>query len=284
MGDRLPSHPRESVDVMIRIRRAKSLALYAVLFVVFLYGPVLLVPLFSFNDSIHMMFPLEGFTTRWYADVIYNTSLIRALWNSASVGALAAIVSTAFGLMAAKALTRYRLPGKGLATSVILLPLVVPTICLGIGLLLVVQLALGLPLSLWTIGAGHVLICLPVTILVLMSRLESFDKSLEEASLDLGESAWSTFWRVTFPLAWPGIVSSLLLAFTISLDEFVIAYFLSGTDVTLPIYIWGQLRFPAKLPSVLAVGSLILVVSCLFVVFSILIRQRGIVSMKRAEG
>ena len=94
--------------------------------------------------------------------------------------------------------------------------------------------------------------------LVLISRLEGFDKSLEEASLDLGENAWMTFWRVTFPLAWPGIVSSLLLCFIASFDEFVLAFFLSGNEATLPVFIWSQLRFPARLPGVLALGSCIL--------------------------
>jgi spermidine/putrescine transport system permease protein len=109
-----------------------------------------------------------------------------------------------------------------------------------------------------------------------MSRLEGFDKSLEEASLDLGETGWTTFWRVTFPLALPGIVSSLLLTFIVSFDEFLIAYFLAGNDATLPIYIWSQLRFPYKLPSVLALGAAILVASAVLVVFAEWIRSRGL--------
>ena len=137
-----------------------------------------------------------------------------------------------------------------------MLPLVVPSIILAIALLIVLRKVFDIPLSLWTVGAGHVLICVPFSMLVLMSRLEGFDKSLEEASDDLGENGWMTFWRVTFPLALPGIVSSLLLSFTVSFDEFVIAFFLSGTDQTLPIYIWSQLRFPDKLPMTAGAGTL----------------------------
>ena len=99
-------------------------------------------------------------------------------------------------------------------------------------------------------------VMLPFAITVLMSRFDGFDKSLEEASLDLGENGWMTFWRITFPLALPGIISSLLLTFIVSFDEFLIAYFLAGNEATLPIYIWGQLRFPYKLPAVLALGGL----------------------------
>ena len=111
--------------------------------------------------------------------------------------------------------------------------------------------------------------------LIMVSRLEGFDKNLEEASQDLGENAWSTFWRVTFPLALPGIIASLLLSFTISFDEFILAFFLAGTDTTLPVYIWGQMRFPSKLPAVLALGACILMISFVVVTFAEWFRRRG---------
>jgi spermidine/putrescine transport system permease protein len=123
-----------------------------------------------------------------------------------------------------------------------------------------------------------VLIALPFCTSVLMSRLEGFDRSLEEASRDLGSPAMQTFWRVTFPLALPGIISSLLLGFIISFDEFVIAFFLTGTDNTLPVYLYSQLRFPNRLPGALALGSLILVISTLLVILSEIIRKRGVQS------
>jgi spermidine/putrescine transport system permease protein len=256
------------------------LGLYAIFFVVFLYGPVLLLPMFSFNDSIYVALPLKEFTTRWYVEMANNPALIAALQNSLKVGVSVAIISTALGLLAAKAVTRYRLPGRGPVVGMIMVPLVVPSIILGVALLVVLRKVFDVPLSLWTIGAGHVLICTPFSMLVLMSRLEGFDKSLEEASLDLGESAWSTFWRVTFPLALPGIVSSLLLTFTESLDEFVIAFFLAGNDSTLPLFIWSQLRFPNKLPGVLALGSCILLLSIVIVIVAEMIRRRGVQSSK----
>jgi spermidine/putrescine transport system permease protein len=116
----------------------------------------------------------------------------------------------------------------------------------------------------------------PFALAVLLSRFDGFDKSLEEASLDLGESGWMTFWRVTFPLVMPGVISSLLLSFIVSFDDFLIAFFVSGTQPTLPVFIWSQLRFPARLPGVLALGALILVASCVLVVFAEWMRRRGV--------
>jgi spermidine/putrescine transport system permease protein len=129
---------------------------------------------------------------------------------------------------------------------------------------------------------GHLLICLPFAVAVLMARFEGFDVSLEEASRDLGEDGWMTFWRVTFPLVLPGIVASLLLTFIVSFDDFMIAFFLSGTEATLPVYIWGELRFPARLPRVLALGAVILVASVLVIAFAEWLRRSGAGHMGRA--
>ncbi len=153
---------------------------------------------------------------------------------------------------ASLALTRYRVPGSGPILSFMMLPLVVPSIVLAVALLVIILRILDLPLSLWTVAAGHLMICIPFAMTVLMSRLEGFDRSLEEASRDLGAGGWSTFRRVTLPLAAPAVISSLLLCFIISFDEFVIAFFLTGTETTLPIFLFSQLRFPNRLPGTLA--------------------------------
>ncbi|MGH6915943.1 MAG: ABC transporter permease [Geminicoccales bacterium] len=261
---------------MARLFRLDFLLLYAVVYMFFIYAPVLLLPLFSVNDAIYVTFPLKGFTFKWYEAMINNAGLLSALENSVKVGVVVAIVSTAFGLLAAKSVTRYDLPWKGPITGLIMLPLVVPYIILGIALLSFLRKVLGVDLSLITVGAGHLLICVPFSMLVLISRLEGFDKNLEEASLDLGESGWSTFWRVTFPLAMPGIVASLLLSFTTSFDEFLLAFFLAGNDTTLPVFIYSQLRFPNRLPGTLALGSCILVASFVLVTFSEWLRRRGV--------
>jgi spermidine/putrescine transport system permease protein len=259
----------------------RGLLAYAVFYLAFLYVPVLFLPLFSFNDSVLIAFPLKGFTTQWYAQMAEDSAMLHALSNSLQVGAATAVVSTLLGLLAAKGLTRYRVPGSGAILALTSLPLFIPDIVLGISLLLLLT-AVGMPLSLVTVIAGHCLICVPFAITILMSRFEGFDKSLEEASLDLGESGWMTFWRVTFPLALPGIVSSLLLTFVVSFDEFLIAYFLAGNEATLPIYIWGQLRFPYKLPAVLALGALILVASAALVALAEWVRSHGLQERRHA--
>ena len=253
----------------------RSLSAYAFAYLAFLYVPVLVLPVFSFNNSEFIAFPLSGFTTRWYAGLAADTAMHHALGNSLKVGLTTALLSTLLGLTAAKAVTRYRLRGAGPALAFISLPLFIPDIVLGISLLLLLGAA-ELPLSLAAVVMGHLLVCVPFALTVLIARFEGFDKNLEEASADLGENGWMTFWRVTFPLMMPGITASLLLTFITSFDEFLVAYFLSGTEATLPIYIWGQLRFPERLPTVLALGAIILTVSVALVVLAEYIRNLGV--------
>jgi spermidine/putrescine transport system permease protein len=258
-------------------RPNRPLAVYALAFTLFLYVPILLIPLFSFNSGLYPRFPLEHFTFTWYVELWGRGPVFDALRNSLQVGLVVAVISTALAIPAAKAISRYRLPGKGPITGFMMLPLVVPGLVFGVALLVVVS-RLGVPLSLYTVGIGHVIICLPFAISILLPRFEGFNRSLEEASADLGENAWWTFWRVTFPAILPGVVASLLLTFTVSFDEFIMAFFLSGTDATLPIYIWTQLRFPQSFPSLLALSSLILILSFALVFFSLWLSRVGRVS------
>jgi len=248
---------------------------YTIGYLLVIYLPVLFLPLFSFNDAIYIAFPMKGFTLRWWVEMIGQTGMLRALANSFIVAVPVSIASTALGICAAKALTSYRLPGSRILTGLFTLPLVIPFIILGIALLIAFDFY-GIELSLISVGIGHILICVPFSLFVLMSRLESFDRSIEEASLDLGETPWSTFWRVTFPVAMPGVIASLLLTFTISFDEFLLAFFLTGNESTLPIYIWSQLRFPAKLPAVLALGTVILLLTFVLVSTAEWLRRKGV--------
>lgn len=257
------------------MKKHAALMMYAFAYLAFLYLPVLFLPLFSFNDSEFIAFPLTGFTTRWYWVLFADEAMQHALANSLKVGVAAALLSTLLGLLAAKAVTGYRLRGTAAALGFISLPLFIPDIVLGISLLLLLG-ALDVPLALGTVILGHLLICVPFALTVLIARFEGFDRNLEEASADLGEGPWMTFRRVTLPLMLPGIAASLLLTFITSFDEFLVAYFLSGTDTTLPVYIWGQLRFPERLPMVLALGALILLASVALVVTAELLRNRGV--------
>lgn len=253
--------------------RVSGLRIYAIAYLAFLYAPVLLLPIFAFNDSPIIAFPLNGFTTASFEQLWTTELLHQAVWNSLQVAVASSILATALGICAARASARFSFPGQRPIMGLIMLPLVLPEIIVAVSLL-VVLVQLGLPLSLWSVILGHVLLCTPFAVAILTSAFLALDQSLEEASLDLGESRLGTFWRVTLPLVAPGIVASLLISFTISLDEFIIAFFLTGTDATLPVYIWSQLRFPAKLPSVMALGTILLVLSLLLLTAAEYFRRR----------
>jgi len=255
-----------------RKSRSMLLYVYVALFVIFLYLPVLLIPLFSFNSGTIAAFPLAGFTTRWYGQLLESPPLIQALRNSLTIGVCVALMATSLGVYGAWVVGRYRMPGSALVRGYIMLPIIAPLVVLAVALfMLVVWLRIGL--SLFTVGFGHLILCLPFAFSIMMSRFEGFDDNLLKASRDLGEGRLNTFLRVVLPLSWPGIVSSLLLTFTVSFDEFVLSFFLSSTQATLPIYIWSQLRFPERLPVVLSLGSLILLLSFILVVTAELLRR-----------
>ncbi|MXN43868.1 ABC transporter permease subunit [Shinella kummerowiae] len=256
-----------------RLRFIPWLPVYVAVYFLFLYLPILLLPVFSFNNAATTTFPLAGFTTKWYGTLAGNSVMMEAAWNSLIVGISVSLLSTILGICAARAITRYRFRGQRAATGFIMAPLFLPEIIVAVSLLMIV-LAMGVELSLFTVILGQTVFCVPYAMSVLVSGFEGFDRSLEEASYDLGETAIGTFRRVTLPVVAPAIVSSLLVTFTISLDEFILAFFLSGTEPTLPVYIWGQLRFAAKLPGVLALGTIMLVASILMLTLAEILRRR----------
>ena len=258
----------------MRIFSQNWLLIYASLYVFFLYAPVVLLPLFAFNASSIIAFPLTGFTTEWFSVLLETKALHRAVQNSLVVGLITAVISTILGTCAARAMIRFGFPFKRGIVGFIMLPLVLPEIIVAVALL-VLLMQLGFPLSIWSVIGGHVLICVPFSVAILSSAFQGLDRNLEEASMDLGETGWGTFWRIIIPLILPGVISSLLITFTISLDEFIIAFFLTGTEVTLPVYIWSQLRFPAKLPSVMALGTILLAMSVLLLILGEWFRRRS---------
>ncbi|MBY6200139.1 ABC transporter permease [Maritalea mobilis] len=258
--------------------RGGGLKVYAILYLAFLYAPIVLLPLFAFNDGTVIAFPLQGFTLEWFAALLDTPALHEATLNSLIIAVSVAILATSLGLFAARAATRYKFPGKPGILGFIMLPLVLPEVIVAISLLAVLM-QLGLDSGLWTIILGHSLLCMPFSIAILQGSFANMDQSLEEAAIDLGETPLSTFRLVTFPLVLPGIIASLLICFTISLDEFIIAFFLSGNEPTLPVYLWGQLRFPARLPVVMALGTILVTLSVLLLVVAEFFRRRG---LKRA--
>ncbi len=242
-------------------------------FLVFLYLPLFLLGVFSFNDADLPVFPLKGFTTDAYEQFLANPELKRSVVMSAKVGAVASLFSVVLGLLAATALVRRRFFGKGAVAALLLSPLVIPYIVFAIALLTLFTQVNKLPLieirmSMWTLVIGHVVILLPFVILVLVPRLERIDIRLEEAARDLGAGTFRTFRSITLPLIWPAVLSAFLVAFIFSFDEIILASFVAGDATTFPLYLFSQLRFPSLLPQVMAVAVIVFVASILIVLLT----------------
>jgi spermidine/putrescine transport system permease protein len=257
------------------MKRAPILKAYAIFYMVFLYGPILLLPIFAFNDSKIMALPLQGFTLGWFREMWSDQNLWLAAQNSLIIALSVATLSTVLGIFAARASVRYDFPAKVPIMGLIMLPLVLPEMIIAMALL-VVLLSIGIPLSLFTVILGQVLICTPFAVAILTSAFQSLDKSLEEAALDLGETQWSTFRLITLPLVMPGIMASFLICFIISFDEYIIAQFLSPGDPILSTYIFAQFKFPAKVPSMLALGTVLVLFSIILLGVAEYFRRRGI--------
>jgi spermidine/putrescine transport system permease protein len=253
------------MDVALSKNGARLLKAFFVFVVVFLYAPIAILLVFSFNDSDLPTFPLSGFTLHWYHQFLTNPDLKGALETSAIVAALSSVCAVTLGVLASIVLVRRRFVGKAAVTALLLSPLVIPYVVFGVSLLLLFH-RLGIPRSVLTVVIGHVVISLPYTILVLVPRLEQIDVALEEAAYDLGAGPLQTFRLITLPLILPAVVSAFLIAFTTSFDEYAVASFVVGTRTTFPIFLYSALRFPSQLPQVIAVAVVVIVVSLVVVV------------------
>jgi spermidine/putrescine transport system permease protein len=243
----------------------------------FLYAPLLILMIFSFNDREFVSFPWEGFTTRWYSEFIHNSELMNALKTSAWIAAIASVITTTLAIPASIAMQRRRFFGKGLASGFLLAPLVVPLVVLGTAMLILFNYVkvyvlepAGIPFEFGaiTLIIAHVVIALPFAVLTIIPRLERIPVALEEAARDLGAGWWVAFRSVTFPLLAPAVVSSFVLSYVISFDEIVLASFVAGQTTTFPLYIYSQLRLPRQLPQMPAVAVVVLVVSSIAVILT----------------
>ena len=261
------------MDAALSRNGRRLMRLFFALVVVFLYAPIAILLVFSFNRSPVPSFPLSGFTLRWYHDFLVNGAMRAALETSAIVAAISSVVAVVLGILASLALARRGFLGKGLVTALLLSPLVIPFVVLGLALLLLFHV-LGVQLSILTLAVGHVVISIPYTILVLLPRLEQIDRSLSEAAYDLGAGPLTTFRRITFPLILPAVISAFLIAFTTSFDEYAVASFLAGSRLTFPLYLYSALRFPSQLPQVIAVAVIVLVLTLVVIVAAEVFRRR----------
>lgn len=253
------------MDVALSQNGKRAMRVFFVLVVVFLYAPIAILLIFSFNNSDVPTFPLSGFTLHWYHQFITNADLRAALETSALVAVLSSIGAVLLGVVASLALARRRFAGKAAVSALLLSPLVIPYVVFGISLLLFFH-AVGIPRSILTVVIGHIVISLPYTILVLVPRLDQIDVALEEAAADLGASPLQTFRLIVLPLILPAVLSAFLIAFTTSFDEYALASFVVGTRVTFPIYLYSALRFPSQLPQVIAVAVVVMVISLVVVI------------------
>jgi putrescine transport system permease protein len=248
----------------------------------FLYLPIVLLVIYSFNAS-KLVTVWGGFSTQWYAELFRNGPLLDAAWVTLRIALISSTVATVLGTLAAIALVRYgRFRGRTLFSGMIYAPLVMPEVITGLSLLLLF-VSIGFARGFWTIVLAHITFSMCFVAVVVQSRLVTFDRSLEEAALDLGCPPLKTFFVVTLPLIAPGVIAGWMLAFTLSLDDLVIASFTSGPGATtLPMKIYSQVRLGVT-PEINAVSTLLIGLVAIGVLAASIITKRREVERERAE-
>jgi spermidine/putrescine transport system permease protein len=256
------------------MRRAPLLALYAAFVFAFIYLPIVVLALYSFNRDGVGGFPPRHFTLGWYTQLFADSSIWDSVRNSLKVASASVALSLGLGLLAALALDRADFPGKSLFRRLVLLPLILPGIITGLSLLMFAVFA-GAGLSLLTVFLGHSTALISVSTTELFAGLQKLDRAQEEASLDLGATPWQTFWRITLPNLKLSLIAAGLLIFTLSMDEIAVTFFLIGRDDTLPLEIWARLRRGIT-PEINAISTLIFVVSVGLIVIWYHLRARSL--------
>ena len=288
MSAKFPVYPRQQVRLSTRIGNW-LLGGNAALIFGFLYLPVLILIVFSFNDT-RSVAVFSGFSTEWYSKLSQNTELLDAAKNSLLVGFITTIVATTIGTLTALAMDRYRFKLRTAFDANLYLPIVIPEIVMGISLLLFFNQALfpflqnsfGIRAStgLQTITVSHIAFDIPFVYVIVRARLADFDRTLEEAAADLGADEWQTFKRVTLPLLMPGIIGGALMAFTLSLDDYLITVFTKGVqEQTMPLYIYSLVR-KGVTPEINALSSILLAGSIGLVGLSLTAQNGGPVYTK----
>lgn len=231
------------------------------LIMLFLIAPLAIIVLFSFHSTPSLSFPFDGFSLRWYAEIFKDSQLFEAVLKSLEIAALTALVTLVFGAAASLAWLRFGKFGRALIEALCVTPIAFPGLFLGVALLTLFSQA-GVQLSTVTIVIAHVVLAIPILVVAMRARLALFDPSLEEAARDLGASQVQTFRRVTLPIIAPTLISSAILAFAVSFDEFVVTSFVAGTQTTLPMYVWSMMRRTVT-PMINAISTLALLFSVL---------------------
>lgn len=265
---------------MKRLQRRSLATFWSVLF--FFYVPILVLVVNSFNAS-KFGGAWKGFTFKWYEKLFQDRAIWQAMENTFAVAVGATLASVVLGTLAALAISRWKGRLQSAHYGLLYTHLVLPDILMGISLLLFF-ISVGMELSLFTVFLAHTTFCVSYVAMAVLGRLENFDGSLLEAASDLGATPWQTFWKVQFPLLLPGIVAGGLLAFTLSIDDFVITFFVNGAgSETLPVKIYGMIKRSRDLPKINALSTLMMCVTVLAVVASRMMQGRGMRPQKDAS-
>jgi spermidine/putrescine transport system permease protein len=306
MGVKLRRFPQVIRDQVIRTISQRWLLLHAALGFAFLYLPILILVVYSFNNS-RGNAVWRGFTVRWYESLLQGGdalglgtnagtnvggSIWTALHNSLLVATVSTVLSTGLGTLLAIAMERYRFRGRQAVEALIYLPVIIPEITMGISLLVFftllfrswetltgIRINLGFP----TMIIGHVAFSVSFVAIIVRARLADLDPAFEEVAMDLGANEWRTLWRITFPLLSPAILSSALLAFTLSLDDFVVTFFTTGVgSTTLPLFVYSMIRFSVT-PAINAISTLMLLASMMLVVAALVSERSSKLSRDRPQ-
>ncbi len=274
-----PSRPTRPLgDRIRRFLDRYLLSLYAILAIAYLLLPVAVIALFSFNDPIgRSNLVWRGFTLQYWQDPFGVPGIGSAVIVSLQIAFLSTIIATILGTLIALALVRYRFRASGPANLLIFLPMATPEIVLGASLLtmfVAISRPPFFPLNELTILIAHIMFNISFVVVTVRARLSGLDRHLEEAAMDLGATELVTFWRITFPLILPGILAASLLAFSLSIDDFVITNFTAGRTVTFPMYIWGAARIGIPV-QVNVIGTAIFVIAVALVAMSVVFQRRG---------
>ena len=256
-----------------RRRRGLVLPIYTGLVIAYLFLPIAVMILFGFNDlKGRFNFTWQGFTLRHYAEVLKFPELTLALKNSLIIAGVATLVATVLGTLIALALTRYRFRGRGGTNLFIFLPMATPEVVMGASLL-ALFITLGTRRGLATILIAHIMFTVSFVVVTVKARTHGFNREWEEAAKDLGATPWVTFWKVTFPLIFPGILAAAALAAALSVDDYVVTSFNSGQTSTFPLWVFGASRFGVP-PQVNVMGTIIFIGGVLLALMTVVVQRR----------
>ncbi len=243
----------------LRLRDFPGIAPIAIFGVVFLYVPILITTIYAFNDGDSALI-WKGFSVRWFGEVAQNANLLSSVWVSLQIAVVATIVATVFSILFALSVERLRAKGSAIATAILTAPLVIPEIVLAVATLGFIRM-IGLPPGMTALMLAHTSFCIPFALMPIRARLRSLGTTYFEAATDLGANTWQMFRRITLPLLVPGIISGAILAFVISLDDFIISNFLSASGATpLPVFLFSLIRRGAS-PAVNVIATMLLVLA-----------------------